>query len=372
MATLLSKLKINEVSLVKSPANKGARALLVKADASVKPVPKKPVKARKDDGDAETYEDIRTEQTIRRAIWDGMDALRESVCSILADETVTNPAEMISTSVNQFRDDIVAQVGKSERVQTALDEIWGAVSKTLPGMEKQTMPKTTAELEAELAKANGERDEAIALSKMSDDEKAHMADMPADKKKAFMAMDAEGRKKAMKKADESKAQDEILKVGATEIRKSAVGEHVFAAMKAQQDQNAELLTSLSKAEEERRVDSITKSLTDGGVPAEIAKARAPSLRKLQVQDADAAAEIIKDMVAAVAQKAEADKVLTTSIGSGQRQAPGGAYDQIAAKGEELRKADPKLTQAQAFTKAYQDPANAQLVSLYKAERASAQ
>ncbi len=39
-----------------------------------------------------------------------------------------------------------------------------------------------------------------------------------------------------------------------------------------------------------------------------------------------------------------------------------SYDKLMAKGAELRKADPKLTEAQAFAKAYEDPANKELVA----------
>ena len=46
---------------------------------------------------------------------------------------------------------------------------------------------------------------------------------------------------------------------------------------------------------------------------------------------------------------------------------GGAYGQLVARGEELRKANPKLTKEQAFTQAYLDPQNATLVQVQKME-----
>jgi hypothetical protein len=47
-----------------------------------------------------------------------------------------------------------------------------------------------------------------------------------------------------------------------------------------------------------------------------------------------------------------------------------SYTKLVAKGEELRKADPKLTKEQAFVKAYTDPANRELVARYKREDAA--
>jgi hypothetical protein len=55
------------------------------------------------------------------------------------------------------------------------------------------------------------------------------------------------------------------------------------------------------------------------------------------------------------------KPMTAPIGGGA------AYNAIVAKGEQLRKADPKLTREQAFTAAYCDPENRRLVEMQKVE-----
>jgi hypothetical protein len=47
-----------------------------------------------------------------------------------------------------------------------------------------------------------------------------------------------------------------------------------------------------------------------------------------------------------------------------------SYLKLQAKAAELRKSDSKLTEAQAFTKAYVDPANRGLVAQYKREEAA--
>jgi hypothetical protein len=44
-----------------------------------------------------------------------------------------------------------------------------------------------------------------------------------------------------------------------------------------------------------------------------------------------------------------------------------AYDELVAKAAELRKADPKMTSASAFAKAYEDPANADIVKRERGE-----
>jgi hypothetical protein len=51
--------------------------------------------------------------------------------------------------------------------------------------------------------------------------------------------------------------------------------------------------------------------------------------------------------------------------------PTRAYTQLMAKAEELRKADGKLTEAQAFAKVYENPANRELVQADKRERSAA-
>ena len=48
--------------------------------------------------------------------------------------------------------------------------------------------------------------------------------------------------------------------------------------------------------------------------------------------------------------------------------PTRSYERLTAKANELRKAEPKLSEAQAFTKVYEDPANRELVQAAKLER----
>jgi hypothetical protein len=48
-------------------------------------------------------------------------------------------------------------------------------------------------------------------------------------------------------------------------------------------------------------------------------------------------------------------------------AGGSAYDALQAKAAEARKADPKLTQAQAFAKVYEDPSNVEIVKRERAD-----
>jgi hypothetical protein len=54
----------------------------------------------------------------------------------------------------------------------------------------------------------------------------------------------------------------------------------------------------------------------------------------------------------------------------KRAAPvdGSAYDAISALGETIRKREPTLTKAQAFSRAYTDPANRSLVEIFKREQ----
>lgn len=223
-----------------------------------------------------------------------------------------------------------------------------------------------AKLTADQEKLAAERDEQATLAKMSDAEKEFMAGMSDADKAKFMAMKPEDRKARMKKSADD---DEVIKVAGQDVRKSAVGEGMFAILKAQAEENAKLAESVHKAEEAAAVEAITKRLEAAGPVADVAKA-AQAIRKLQAVDPDGAEALEATVKAAAEQSKKADAVLTKAVGSG-KPVTGGAYDQMVAKATELRKADPKLTEAQAFAKVYEDPANADLRKQYQTERQAA-
>ena len=112
-----------------------------------------------------------------------------------------------------------------------------------------------AEATASVEEAHGlieklvaERDELLAISKLTKEEKDHCDGMSPEDKSAFMAKAPEDRQKDMKKKAEG---DEVVAIEGQEIRKSAVGEATFNVLKAQSERIAKSEESL-KIEKQAR------------------------------------------------------------------------------------------------------------------------
>ena len=135
------------------------------------------------------------------------------------------------------------------------------------------------------------------------------------------------------------------------------------AIKKALAENAVMKVEFAKLQEEREVAKFEKRAASLGLP----EAAGETLRKAYKGDETAIAKLestIKGLTAQV----ETSKLFAEFGKSG-----GGAVsaaDEMNAKADELRKANGKLSQAQAFTKAYTDPANLDLKKRYDAEQAS--
>lgn len=134
------------------------------------------------------------------------------------------------------------------------------VSKTLEGdadmadqdTELDVLKGQVADLEKKLADAD-------LIAKMCDEEKEYMKNMDDAKKAAFMGMKPEERAAAMKV---KKSLDETLVIDGTTISKSAVGDGMFAVMKAQQKRLDDQAAEIAKAAEQTAMATFTKRAAD--------------------------------------------------------------------------------------------------------------
>lgn len=131
----------------------------------------------------------------------------------------------------------------------AKDDSDAEADKARKEAKKASDEKAAAEDDAKKAK------KAAAVSDLDPDEKEHYDGLGDDAKDTFLAKPKDERKKAAKVA---KAADEILVVGSTSVRKSVVGDGVFAVLKAQQEQIDAGAAELKKAKDEACTATFTK------------------------------------------------------------------------------------------------------------------
>lgn len=135
---------------------------------------------------------------------------------------------------------------------------------------------------------------------------------------------------------------------------------MYETLKAQDARLRKNAEDIAKRDETDAVTSFAKRATDVGFGAEFG----PTLRKAYGGDAAAQAEVEKRIKGL--QKQVEDGGLFTIFGKSSP-AEGSAEEELMAKVAEVQKANPKLKPAQAYSKAYTDPANADIVKRMKAE-----
>jgi len=258
MATKLKGLRLAELSLVDFPANPGAKVTLHKRGDPLAIIRKW------DEPRARAFVDLMTENEARRRQWEANEelwplftALQDSLSSIVGDmaldsATKTRRAE---ESVNQF---LAALREKFPEVEAEVAKAFGSAAgkpgDQKVGTEEKSMSddvKKVADLEVQVAD----------LTKKLADETAKVAELT--------------------KAKDAIEKDEVIKVGETEIRKSVVGDGVFAAMKAQEDR-------IAKSDEAREIAEFSKSAETnyGNLPGEVV-AKAKAMRAIAKLDDEA-------------------------------------------------------------------------------------
>ena len=309
-------------------------------------------------------------------ICEATQSLQQSVCSILSDDSVPDKQAALSETFGQFQEHVQGivpegvenamaaagliaagfkinsqgAIGKGDHVMT--EEEKKAAEKEKARADKAELDKAEAEkalatekaaratAESALAKALGD----IAVLKMSADHKKYMedSDMKGDEKDAFTAKSPAER-------------DDHIKANPVEKRWPAAVQEALA--KAARD--SETLADLRKKDE---LTVFSKRAAEIGLPESMAE----TMMKAHAGDKDAL-KALENVIKGLNNQIATGK-LFSEFGSAQGGAGGGsAMEQLQAKASELRKADPKLSEAAAFSKVYEDRANAELVQLYKRE-----
>ncbi len=231
---------------------------------------------------------------------------------------------------------------------------------------------TALETVSTLQKANALHE---AIAKMSDKHKAFMnhpeAKLPKGGKDAFASMSAGERDDHIKAnpLDDGDGDEDVAKALASGeafrtpegavVAKRKVGAELFSVLKSQNDLLIKQGADLAKAKEDAAIAEFAKRATDIGFGTEFG----PTLRKAYGGDSAAQAEVEKRITAL--QKQVSEGALFSNFGKSSP-TEGSAEAELVAKAEEIRKANPKLSEHQARARAY-----TQHPDLYKRMKAEA-
>ncbi len=273
-------------------------------------------------------------------IRDAMCALDCSIQSILCDEDITDKVPSITTSFNQFKD-YLDTLDLEDDADDPTEKNMSVTALTTAAVQKmidEAVTKAAAEKDERIAKLETE----LILSKMSDAQKTYHDNLGSDAdKKKFQAMTPDQRDGEMDKTKKRLSDDPVVKGLMAE--------------------NADLRKRLDAMDDERDLKIAKQDAKDLGMTQTDA---GEVLMKMRRGDKDAIKKY-EDYVKTLAQSKKAFEKSSRAfeeLGHVDPRVEGGvsAHDQITAMAKELRKADPNLTEAQAYDKAYNDPANAEL------------
>lgn len=360
MPTLLKDLKISEISSVDRGAGEGVKVMLYKREFSADER-----RAAADAGDAlpdgsfpiKTVGDL---ENAVRAYGRAKDPAKAKAHIISRARSLGAtdklPADWLSKGDHSMTEEEKrakekaeaekAEKEKAEKEKAEKDEMAMREKARKAAERRKKKPMLgedddDTEDQEETAKAVGKA--LASLRKMSPKHRQYFdnADFDDDEASKFLRMKPEDR-------DEHIADNPDPHESASPAIKKALAD--AAVMKAE----------FAKLQEEREVTKFEKRAVAIGLP-EVA---GETLRKAYAGDATAIAKLeqtIKGLTAQVEQGA-----LFKEFGHAGAKAAT-AKAEVLAKAEELRKANPKLSEASAFTKVYTDPANAELKKRYDAE-----
>ena len=336
--TKLNGVKLSEVSFVGKGDNKGAHIMLLKNHPNKIVSLGKEYKGRekkdllqkwfdedtsKADGifkeeEAEMFADLLANKTIRDQVWSMVWMLEDSICSIMNDESATNKGELISTTVEQFKEAITS------------------LTKSKGGNED--MAKTVEEVEKELLTANARISE---LEKQVGDLTTNNGTL-------------------------TKERDELKKSHAPEgIDKSKLAPEVRKQLEDLETINKANTAAIEKMQDETlTAECISKALETPSISAEgvTVSDMLKSIKKAAPEAFQSLCTLLKATEARI-------KEGNLFVEKGKRtDANGGAtaYEQLVAKAAELRKSKPELSDAQAFDHVYK--AEHELRKQYNEER----
>lgn len=409
MATRLKNLKISEVSSVDRGAGEGVEILLMKRNESNFAKSAAILKDLSEmAGGAMTFEEAHAAveageyaEDMLGEIQEAMQALLQSVTSIMGDDDCPDKQAKLGETFAQFKAHIATIAPEDlEKVLTkaAHAAIFGKASTMTPAEMKAMMDKMSDKHKSHMGKM-----------KMSDAMKSKFMSMSPDERDSQMKTDMEkmgGDYEKMGDDDMKKSLDDLQKrlgdlelenavlkmsadhrsymdgAGMDDATKSAFVKMAPAARDAHIDANsiekrlpAHIQKALADAAHDREtirklqesadVTAFAKRAVDLG----LAEAQGEMLRKAHAGDKAALGEMERLLKGLVSQAATG-KIFAefgTAVGKTHVSAEG----ELVEKGEEIRKAQPSLTKEQAFAKAFEDPANRDLVNAYREEQRKA-
>lgn len=247
---ILHDFTIDKIASVDLPCQEHAVATLIKRRADISKV---------EIAEARAFDQILAENEARELQWQAeqkmwplFSALRDSLGTIAADPAldIATKAIRVQESVSQFVRSLQSEwpevAAEIESIAKAKPDVAGmaafikAAACGDQGRKESKMPtdaEKIAGLEKSLDETTKARDEAVAKAAGLEAELAKAKAMP--KEGEDWEMDGKPTTKGLDFIDKHRpAADEVLKVGDTEIRKSAVGEANFSIFKAQEERLA--------------------------------------------------------------------------------------------------------------------------------------
>lgn len=348
---IIDELHLSHIAAVDNPCQEGAKAKLTKRAPDLIAI----CKALDDEG-ARSFAEILEEDQARRARWEAdeqlwplFDALRCSLTSVAADQTLNDGQKMIGVqqNISQFMTalqdqwpDVMEEVAEATAKRDGATKLADMIKAAIIGKgemkmdEIETLKARVAELEKSETQLTADL---AAANKRADTAEATVTKMTGDKEK----MDGEMDDMKKRLADAVAKSDETVKIAGTDqiVKRSEVGDASFSIIKAQE-------ARVVKAECEKRAGTDFNHL-----PGTVAEKG-----ELLAKTADLPDDVKKtfDSIMTAAEKMAAGAFASLGHSDGQRFNPGAdvakAKDDFMAKVEEIRIAD-KCTKAQAIEKA---------------------
>jgi hypothetical protein len=322
-------------------------------------------------------------------------ALLKSAASIIGSkEPVDKKTEMLADTLGEFEDHLAKvvpdEIEKAIEAETLLskgddmtdeEKKKAEAEKAKKEKEKADCEKAVEEAEKALALAKKERRKADPDGKNEDEEDEEIKPVKEEKRKREKAEKRYAALAAILKLspvhqdyldandwDEREKQNFLEKtpeerdehMDKNPIAKGAsLPDYVVVAL-AKAAANDKIIKALQEKDE---ITTFAKKASDLGMPEVFGE----TLRKAYKGDA-AAIKKLEEAIKGLGEQVRTGKVFA-EFGTTLPGADATAAAEMTAKAAELRKANPKLSEASAFTKAYTDPANIELKRRYDAEEA---
>jgi hypothetical protein len=326
---ILNSLTIGKIAAVDVPCQEGAQALILKRAANVATP------------GAENFEG----QLAQENLWDNygraQSALQQSIQSIMGDDSVAGKGAMIQQSLDEFCE-YIGQLVPSDSTNALAQ----GLQATLPAPAANAENPTPQALKKALglpATATG--------AEMLDTIEALTKATKADERGGDVA-------KMLTAGDAFEAADGAI------VFKSKVGNETFAILKAQNAEIAKQAGELAKRDETEATAKFEKRAADLGFEPSFGA----TLRKANGGDAATQTKVEK-RIAGLNHQIE-EGALFMSFGKSSPK-EGSAESEFLAKVDAARKADPKLTHAQAYARIYKSRDNAALIQRMTAEQRGA-